>query len=87
MGRLLRGTVSAGGLPVNTLADGRVIIIAPIDALAWSETPLQALAAVSSELRRRQATKVELHITGQATPAARDGLKGMGWTLVEGARF
>ena len=42
---------SANGFPVNLLADGRALIVAPIDALSWSETPLQALAAISSGVR------------------------------------
>lgn len=76
--------VSANGFPVNILANGNAVIIAPIDLLAWSPTPLQALAAVSSGLRADGKDKtVELRISGSATPSARLALKGMGWTVWE----
>lgn len=78
---------SANGFPVNMLADGRALIVAPIDLLSWSETPLQALAAISSGVRTGNTSRpVELRISGTATPAAREGLKSMGWTLVEGEK-
>lgn len=78
---------SANGFPVNVLANGRALILAPIDLLSWSETPLQAFAAISSGLRAGNTSRpVELRITGTATPAAREGLKNMGWTLVEGQK-
>jgi hypothetical protein len=76
--------VSANGFPVNILANGQAVIIAPIDLLAWSPTPLQALAAVSSGLRSNgKDNNVELRISGSATPGARLALKGMGWTVLE----
>jgi hypothetical protein len=76
--------VSANGFPVNILANGDAIIIAPIDLLSWSPTPLKALAAVSSGLRADGKDKtVELRISGSATPSARLALKGMGWTVWE----
>ncbi len=76
------GFVSAGGFPVNILADGRALMVAPIDLLAWSATPLQALAAISSALRNEgRGEAVELHISGTATPRAEAALKSMGWTL------
>ena len=76
--------VSFGGLPVNILANGRVLIIAPIDELSWSETPLKAMAVISDALHNGGRTRTgELQITGQATPMARDALHSMGWTVVE----
>jgi hypothetical protein len=76
--------VSANGFPVNILANGQAVIIAPIDLLAWSPTPLQALAAVSSGLRSNgKDNNVELRISGSATPGERLALKGMGWTVLE----
>lgn len=83
-GGAIKQFVSANGFPVNTLANGHALIIAPIDLLAWSPTPLQALAAISSGLRANgKDNKVELRISGSATPAARVALKGMGWTISE----
>lgn len=76
--------VSANGFPVNILANGHAVIIAPIDLLAWSPTPLKALAAVSSGLRADgKDQNVELRISGSATPAARLALKRMGWSVWE----
>jgi hypothetical protein len=76
------GFVSAGGFPVNIRADGRALMIAPIDLLAWSATPLQALAAISSALRSEgRGEAVELHISGTVTPRAQSALQSMGWTV------
>lgn len=83
-GGAIKQFVSANGFPVNILANGHATIIAPIDLLAWSPTPLQALAAVSSGLRADgKDKKIELRISGSATPAARVALNGMGWTVWE----
>jgi hypothetical protein len=76
--------VSAKGFPLNKLADGRVIMIAPIDLLSWSATPVQALAAITSGLSASgKSVPVELRITGSATPKARESLKGLNWTVTE----
>jgi hypothetical protein len=74
--------VSAGGFPVNIRADGRTVVVAPIDLLAWSATPLQALAAITSSLRSEgRGEAVELHISGTVTPRAQSALQSMGWTV------
>lgn len=79
--------VSVQGFPLNFLADGRALFLAPIDELAWSETPIQAVSALTEGLRSTVKTrKLELRITGRVTPAAREALTGMGWTVVEGSR-
>jgi hypothetical protein len=76
--------VSAKGFPLNKLADGRVIMIAPIDLLSWSATPVQALAAITSGLSASgKSVPVELRITGSATPKAQESLKGLNWTVTE----
>lgn len=76
--------VSAGGFPVNLLVNGRVLIVAPIDMLSWTDTPFKALAAISSGLRSGgRARPVDLRITGVATPEAQKELRGLGWTLAE----
>lgn len=76
--------VSANGFPVNILADSRALIIAPIDELSWSETPLKSMAAISNGLSGAKPRPVELHISGRVTPAAKTGLQSMGWTVNEG---
>ena len=64
--------VSFGGLPVNILANGRVLIIVPIDELSWSETPLKAMAVISDALHNGGRTRTgELQITGNANGAVR----------------
>lgn len=79
---LIADFVSAGGFPVNIRTDGRPVVIAPIDSLAWSATPLQAFAAISSALKTEgRGEVVELHITGIVTPRAQSSLQSMGWTV------
>lgn len=79
--------ISAGGLPVNIASDGNALVIAPIDLLSWSATPLQALAAITSSLRSDGYGKsVELIISGKVTPRALDALKSMGWKVTEAGR-
>jgi hypothetical protein len=59
-------------------------MIAPIDLLSWSPTPVQALAAVMSGLRASgKSVLVELRITGTATPKAREALRALNWTVTE----
>jgi hypothetical protein len=83
-GGMITQFVSANGFPVNILADGRALIIAPIDELSWSETPLKAMAAISNGLSGAKPRPVELRVSGKATPAAKAGLQGLGWTVIEG---
>jgi hypothetical protein len=83
-GGMIAQFVAAQGFPLNKLADGRVIMIAPIDLLSWSPTPVQALAAITSGLSPTgKSVPVELRITGSATTKARESLKGINWTLTE----
>ena len=60
----------------------------PIDALSWTETTAAVLRDSAADARRIAATgRVELRITGTATPLAKKELKALGWRVVENARF
>ena len=60
----------------------------PIDALSWTETIADVLRICAADARKLSATgKVELRITGTATPRAKRELKALGWRVVENARF
>lgn len=79
--------VALGGLPFASTRDGRIVTVAPIDALSWTEETAARFGAFTAE-RKALAAKAtgELRITGQATALARKQLKAEGWTLVEGQK-
>jgi len=80
--------VSLGGYPFNVARDGRILGVMPIDALAWTETIADVLRICAADARKLSVTgKVELRITGTATPRAKRELKALGWRVVENARF
>ena len=80
--------VPLGGYPFNVTRDGRILGVMPIDALAWTETIADVLRICAADARKVSATgKVELRITGTATPRAKRELKALGWRVVENARF
>ena len=80
--------ISLGGYPFNVARDGRILGVMPMDALAWTETIADVLRICARDARKVSATgKVELRITGTATPRAKRELKALGWRVVENARF
>ena len=80
--------VSLGGYPFNVARDGRILGVMPMDALAWTEAIADVLRICATDARKLSATgKVELRITGTATPRAKRELKALGWRVVENARF
>ncbi len=79
--------VSLGGYPFNVLRGGRLVGVMPIDALAWTETIAGVLRDCAADARKYATGRVELRITGTATPRARKELDAMGWRVVENARF
>jgi hypothetical protein len=80
--------VSLGGYPFNVLRDGRILGVMPVDALAWTEAIAEVLRICAEDARKISATgRVELRITGRATPRAKRELRALGWRVVENARF
>jgi hypothetical protein len=77
-----------GGYPFNVTRDGRMVGVMPIDALAWTETIAGVLRECAADARRFSARgRVELRITGTATPRAKKELQALGWRVQENARF
>jgi hypothetical protein len=64
--------------------DGRAVVLLPVDWVRWTA----AFEKATDEVRERAktelgATKLELHVAGTATPAAKKELAARGVTLVE----
>jgi hypothetical protein len=80
--------VSLGGYPFAVTRHGRIVSVMPIDALAWTQSTGGALRDSAADARRLVASgQVELRITGSATALAKRQLQGLGWKLVERAKF
>jgi hypothetical protein len=63
----------------------RAISLLPFDWVRWSESLQQSAAEIGSRARRElHATTLEVHISGTATPAAREGLRAAGWVVETG---
>ncbi|MDO8878854.1 MAG: hypothetical protein Q8M24_07550 [Pseudolabrys sp.] len=77
--------VALGGLPFAIARDGRIVTVAPIDALSWTRESAARFAQFTAERKALSAKAAgELRITGQATVLARKQLKADGWSVVEG---
>ena len=82
------GFVTLGGYPFNVARSGRIVGVMPIDALAWTETIAGVLRECAADARKiSPAGRVELRITGTATPRAKKELQALGWRLQENAKF
>ena len=80
--------VSLAGYPFNVTRAGRLVGVMPLDAVAWTETIAQVLRACAADARKHSRSgRVELRITGTATPLARRELRALGWRVAENARF
>jgi hypothetical protein len=79
--------VALGGLPFAATRDGRIVTVAPIDALSWTAESAARLGSFTTERKALEPKSTgELRITGQATALAKKQLKAQGWSVVEGAR-
>ncbi|MDO9413101.1 MAG: hypothetical protein Q7T81_11060 [Pseudolabrys sp.] len=78
--------VALGGLPFALGRDGRIITVAPIDALSWtSDTSVRFGNFTTERNALAPRTTGELRITGTATALAKKQLKSEGWNVMEGA--
>jgi hypothetical protein len=76
------------GFPMNQLKDGRVVLLAPIDSLAWTAEVAGAAAAITGDMRKLKGKPgAILAISGSATPAALSGFKELGWDVETGIRL
>jgi len=78
--------VSAAEFPFNQTANGTVVGIWPVDALSWTEGASRAMTSAASAIRAGRLGRPELRISGQATPRAKDALRGLGFTVAENTR-
>jgi len=76
--------VDLAGYPFLLTREGRIVAVAPIDALSWTEETAAGFGAITAA-RQQAAPKArgELRITGQATALAKRQLKAQGWTVRE----
>jgi hypothetical protein len=76
--------VSLSGYPFIATRDGRIELLAPVDALSWTREVAGGFAEVT-DARNREFPKArgELRITDTATPLAKRQLKAEGWSLRE----
>lgn len=76
--------VALRGLPFALTRDGRIVTVAPIDALSWTAETSARFGSFTAE-RKALAPKSsgELRITGAVTALAKKQLKTQGWSVVE----
>jgi hypothetical protein len=79
--------VALVGYPYVVTRDGRVVTVAPIDALSWTSETAAGFERVTAE-RKHIAPNAhgELRITGQATALAKRWFNAHGWTVLERQR-
>jgi hypothetical protein len=70
---------------VAKLANGRAVVVLPVDWIRWTEAFDKASAEVTSRAKAELgATTLELRTTAKLSAAAKAQLTGRGWTIVEG---
>jgi hypothetical protein len=79
--------VSLGGYPFLLTRDRRIVGVMPVDALSWTPATAAVLRGSAADARRLRPGRVELRITGTATPLAKKELQALGWRLAENSRF
>lgn len=77
LARLLPGTV----LPLAVAADGRMVFLAAVDYLAWTEEIAAAADRLEAASTGNGAGGRELWLRGIASPRSRSELEGRGWTV------
>lgn len=78
--------VALGNFPFLATKDNRVLTVAPIDALAWTQETAPRLAEAFADRKRLGFKNGELRITGEATRRARRHIKANGWAVHERQR-
>lgn len=76
--------VTVAEVPFALSASGDLIGVFPIDDLAWTEGAAALVTRISDEVSAdSSAGNVKLYITGKASPATKDELQRLGWSLEE----
>jgi hypothetical protein len=69
---------------VAKVSDGRAVVLLPVDWVRWTAAFEKAAREVETRARTELgATRMELQVTGRISPAAKDALASMGWTVKE----
>jgi hypothetical protein len=64
--------------------EGRVVVLLPLDWIAWTESYAKALTEVETRAKKDLgATKLELRMTGTMSPAAKKEMAARAWKVVE----
>jgi hypothetical protein len=64
--------------------DGRAVVLLPVDWVSWTEASEKALKEVERRAKEELgAAKVEVHLTGAMSPAAKQQMAARGWKVVE----
>lgn len=80
--------VSLAGYPALEARDGRLVVLAPIDIASWTKTTAEGFSDLDNARRQvAPGAKMEVRMTGRATPLAKKRLQAMGWTVMEGVRL
>lgn len=76
-----------GRFPVGVRSDGGVVVCFPLDYLCWTRTAAAVARDFAESLRAAggRPGRVEMYLTGQASPMAARNLRALGFTLVENA--
>ena len=62
----------------------RAVALLPLDDVAWMQRPAEAAREIAERAKKELgATSLEMWLTGQASPRARQELEGLGWALKE----
>ena len=81
---LFTSFIDVRGFPLNQTCRGLVVLVAPIDNLAWLKWFNDTVSVVSQEFKQSNIESgVELRITGTLTPLARKSLHERGWKVVK----
>ncbi len=76
--------VTAGKMVAAVTADGKLVIAAPVDYLAWTQTLDGFVALLADSLAKEgEPTARELWLSGTASKRARSEMDKRGWSLRE----
>jgi hypothetical protein len=76
--------VDLRGFALNQGRNGKVIVILPVDELAWTKEASRLIEAIGQDIKARKlGSGVELLVSGALTPLARKSLSERGWKVVE----
>jgi hypothetical protein len=64
---------------------GRALALLPLDRVRWTEDLERDAREMAARARTELGvTRLEVRVSGKVTPAARSGLRALGWTVREG---